>query len=131
MSGLAIASIAVGVLVVAVRAPLVFAPGATLTAYRWLLATDLRARSLGVCVALVGLALALPARAVEGGAAALVGGLGWLMLVLGVGFLLAFPRVYRALAGSVLTAIEGAARPVGFLGAAIGVVFVYLGVAVF
>ena len=131
MSALAIASIAFGVLIIATRGPLVFAPVATLGAYRGLLASDARVRILGALVMVLGLALALSARGVEGTAAGILGGLGWIMLGMAVLLLIAFPCFYRELAVSVIDAIEDAAPAIGALGVAIGVLFVYLGLAVF
>ena len=130
MTGLAIASIVVGMLVVATRAPLVFAPAETLAAFRTLIASDARLRALGALVSVLGLALALSAPQVEGSAAAVVGGLGWLMGA-GAVLLIVLPRFYREMAQTVMDAIEGIAPVIGFLGVGIGVGFLYLGVAVF
>ncbi len=130
MSGLAIVSVVVGILIVATRGPLVVAPVATLGVYRALLASDSRVRLIGVCVIALGLALALSARGMEGAAAGFLGGFGWVMAVGAVLLLLAFPRFYRELAVSVLDAIEDAAPALGAVGVAFGVLFVYLGLAV-
>ena len=131
MSALAIASIAFGILIIATRAPLVFAPVATLGAYRGLLASDSRVRILGGFAIVLGLALALSARGVEGVAAGILGGLGWILVVMSALLPIAFPRFYRELAASLLDAIEDAAPALGALGVAFGILFVYLGLAVF
>ena len=131
MTGLAVVSIVLGVLVVSTRAPLVFAPERTLTWYRTLLATDARVRAMGVLAIVLGLALALSAQQVEGAAAAAMGYLGWYFAGGSLLFLIALPRVYRELAQAVLDIIEGIAPILGCLSVAIGVGFLYLGLAVF
>ena len=130
MSELAIVSVVVGTLIVATRGPLVVAPVATLGAYRWLLASDSRVRVLGVCGMVLGLALALSARGVEGTAAGFLEGFGWVMVVGVLLLLMVFPRFYRELAASVFDAIEDAAPALGALGVAFGILFIYLGLAV-
>jgi hypothetical protein len=57
MNELSLVYVAVGVLVIVVRGPLIFAPAATIDFYRRLLATDARVRVMGVVVGAVGLAL--------------------------------------------------------------------------
>jgi uncharacterized protein YjeT (DUF2065 family) len=129
MSELAIVTTAFGVLIVLVRGPLIFAPQATLGIYRKLLETHARIRVVGVCVAALGIALALSARGVDQTAAQVIFALGCLMGLFAAIPLLVYPSVYKGLADSFLAAVDDSTtlRAFGVLAVGIGAVFLYLG----
>jgi uncharacterized protein YjeT (DUF2065 family) len=124
MSDLALICFWIGILVIVVRGPLIFAPAATIGFYRQLLSTDTRVRVVGVVGAGLGLALVFSAQN-----ASALAVLGW-VLVTGSLLLLGFPASYRSIADNVLDFAEGdrvLRRVVGAIGVTIGVVLVYLG----
>ncbi len=130
MSELSLVYVAIGILVIAVRGPLVFAPEATIDVYRRLLATDARVRVMGVVVGAAGLALIAEGRG-SGVANLIVFTFGWLMAVGALFFMLIFPAPYRRLAASVLDFAAGVgssvSRVAGMIGVLIGVFLIYLG----
>jgi uncharacterized protein YjeT (DUF2065 family) len=128
MSKLAIATTAVGVLVVLARGPLIFAPQATLAVYRKLLETHARIRAIGACVVVLGVALAVSAQGVDRTAAQVVFAFASI-IALGALLLLVYPSAYKRLADTVLAAVEDPTtlRAFGVLGTAIGAVLIYLG----
>lgn len=127
MTPVAIASIFIGVLMIATRAPLIFAPEATAAFYLRMVDTRGRVRAVGACVAILGVVLLLLAAGEPGGLAGVMTVIGGLMLF-GAGFLLFVPGVYQQLAEAVLTGIgEVGLRALGLLAVGIGGLFVYFG----
>lgn len=131
MSELSLVYVAVGVLVIAVRGPLIFAPAATIDFYRRLLATDARVRVIGVAVGAVGLALIAEGRGSGGVATQIPFYFGWFLAVAALFFMLIFPAPYRRLAASVLDFVAGigssVSRVAGLIGVLIGALLIYLG----
>lgn len=129
MIGVPEASILIGVLIVAGRGPMIFAPAATLRAYRSLLATDARIRGFGAVALLLGAVLASIALHPDGTLAWIVAGFGWLLVVVSVSLVLV-PRFYRELAQSVLDAFDdpAAVRVVGTIAVALGLLLIAAGV---
>jgi uncharacterized protein YjeT (DUF2065 family) len=129
MSELAIATTAVGVLIVLVRGPLIFAPQATLGVYRKLLETHTRIRVMGGCVVLIGAALALSAQGIDQTAAQVIFAVGGLIVLFAVFGLLVYPSAYKGLADALLAAMDDSTtlRALGVLGVGIGAIFIYLG----
>lgn len=133
MEPLALLCILLGVLIVAVRAPLVFSPRATLRAYAALLSSVAGIRGVGVLLGL----LALPLVVLAQDAGSLVGvlqALGWIFAFAALWLLLA-PGMYRRLALPVLGFFESSidmaiVRFVGVGATAIGLALIYAGLYV-
>ncbi len=129
MDTISLLCIVVGALVITARAPLLFAPTATIDFYARLLGTDLRVRALGLGHGVLGLFLILPAR--DGAISDQIAyWIGWI-LVLGSLVLLAVPGPYRRFAESLFDQFRRtdttAPRMIGVLGILIGALLVYLG----
>lgn len=124
----AVAAVVVGVFAILVRAPLLVWPAATLRAYRALLASNGRLRALGASIGALGVFVATATHGVHGAAVRVVEVVGW-VLAGGGAFLIGFPNAYRRFADATLDAVAdpAALRAIGALGAAIGAVFVWLG----
>jgi uncharacterized protein YjeT (DUF2065 family) len=129
MTALAIVTTLVGVVIITARGPLIFAPRATLRFYRKLLATDARIRIVGLAAAGLGLALASSAHASDGTTAAILAGFGWLIAGIGGLVMLLFPSAYRSFTESILEILEDGMRPIGIIGVAIGLIFVWTGLS--
>ena len=133
MDPVSIFCILLGVLIIATRAPLIFAPSATLAFFGRLLSTDARIRGFGVVIA----ALALPLIVLplgEGSGAGMLHALGWLWAAATL-WLLSAPGSYGRLARRVLEYFESSVddaivRIVGLVAVAIGGALVYVGVYV-
>ena len=125
--------ILVGILIIASRGPLIFAPSATLRFYDRLIATDARIRAIAIVIAPLTLALvALPLG--EGSTARILHALGWLFAAATL-WLLAAPGSYRRLARRMLGYFESSVdetilRTFGVVATAIGVAFLYVGIAI-
>lgn len=129
MNDVSLASIALGILMIAVRGPLIFAPQATLRVYGSLLATSARVRIMGCVFAPFGLATWLATADAESTLAQFVAVFSWALIAGGV-FLLLLPGAYQRFALSILDAFDDAAlRVSGVLSVGIGMLFVYYGVA--
>lgn len=133
MDPLSILCILIGILIIATRGPMVFAPTATLRFYDRLLSTDALVRGIGIALAPFGVALiALPLG--EGAPVAIVRASGWLWTAAALWLLLA-PKSYRRFAHGVLdffeTSVDEAiVRILGLATLAIGVALIYVGVYV-
>lgn len=128
MTVLQIVTVVVGLLIIAVRGPLIFAPAATRGVYLQLLATPTRVRGLASFLGLLGLVMVAAARGGHDVAAVVITVLGWIMLGGGV-FLMVLPGLYREIAETMLEAVNHptALRAIGVLGVGIGVILVLLG----
>ncbi|MCP4007334.1 MAG: hypothetical protein GY725_24390 [bacterium] len=129
--------IVLGILIIASRAPLVFAPQATLLFYRQMVATNGRVRALGVVVAGLGLAMLISGRNSDAGAELALFWFGVFMSAVAGGLLLILPGAYRTMAAGVLdfmgdpeSADLAVTRVAGVFGVAVGGFFVYLGARV-
>jgi drug/metabolite transporter (DMT)-like permease len=133
MSDSGLVAIALGVLVIALRGPLIFAPEATTHFYRMLLATHTRVRSVGVVIGALGVALIVTFQEPQGALPWVLAGLGWL-LAAGAVFLLTLPSLYKRLADSVFDAVEDGrtvdpalVRGAGVLSVIVGALLIYWG----
>ena len=134
MDSLSIICIAVGILVIVRRGPLIFAPSATLRFYdRWLLSTNARFRVFGVVFATLAMAL-LFSDFGEGVLAGLLHTFGWFMATVALLFLV-LPNVFRGFIQTIFIYIEKSVderimRIVGFLHVLFGLALIYVGVYV-
>ncbi len=134
MDSLSIICIVVGILVIVGRAPLIFAPLATLRFYdRVFLSTNVRVRAVGVGFATLAMAL-LFSDFGEGVLAGLRHTFGWLMTTVAL-FLLVLPNVLRRFIQTIFGYIEksvndGIVRVVGLLAVVFGLALIYVGVYV-
>jgi hypothetical protein len=131
MPDLGLVAVLLGVLIIALRGPLIFAPEATAQFYRRLLATRTRTRIAGLVIGVLGLAVLVTGWGPRGAVAHVLVAVGWLM-ALGAVFILLAPALYMRLATSVLDwAEEGAdpvvARGVGLLAVLLGALLIYWG----
>lgn len=133
MDPLAIPTSLLAAVVILSRAPLIFAPAATLRVYRRLIENVTGLRALAALLALLGVSFAAtagPARDEHGGVAMALEAFGWL-LVAGAAFIGIAPRLYQGLARSVLEAVtdEPALRVLGVLGVVVGLGFGWAAIA--
>ena len=133
MDPLSILCILIGILIIAVRAPMIFAPTATLRFFGRLISTDAGIRGIGLVIAPLAVALVVLARG-EGLAAGILHALGWLFAAATL-WLLAAPDSYRRLARGVLDFFESSVDPaivriIGLVAVATGVAIIYIGIYV-
>ena len=131
MDSLSVICVAVGILAIVRRGPLIFAPSATLRFYdRWLLSTDARFRVFGVVFATLAMALLFS----DFGEEVLAESLhtfGWFMATVAVLFLV-LPNVFRRFIQTIFGHIEKSVderiiRIVGFVGVVFGLALIYVG----
>ncbi len=132
LSGLALASVVIGALVIVTRGPLVFAPEATLTFYSKLFSSNLRVRLLGLFLGGVGAWLvAMVGRGSDEVAAAVSVWAGGILAVVAA-VLLIFSGPTRRLFSSVLDFIRGmdasVPRGLGVIAVFIGALLLYIGI---
>jgi uncharacterized protein YjeT (DUF2065 family) len=122
--------ILIGVLIIAVRAPMIFAPSATVGFFNRLISRDAGVRGIGLVIAPLAVALVVFARG-EGPAAGISRALGGLFSAASL-WLLAAPASYRRLARGVLDVLDDPAivRLIGLAAVALGVGMIYLGLYV-
>ena len=134
MDSLSIICIAVGILVIVGRGPLIFAPSATLRFYdRWLFSTNARFRVVGVVIATLAMALLLSDFG-EGVPSGFLHAVGW-FLGTAARFVLVLPNVLRRFVQTIFGYIEesvndGVVRIVGLLAVVVGLALIYVGVYV-
>jgi hypothetical protein len=133
MPELAVVSIALGILIVVARGPMVVAPQATLGAYRRVLETDARVRMLGVGLASLGLGLIVFARGSDAGAARFLFVFGWLLAAIAVLFGLILTSFFRRTASSFVNFLDDSIdsailRITGVIALGVATFFIYLGV---
>ena len=134
MDSLSIICIAVGILVIVSRGPLIFAPSATLRFYdRWLFSTNARCRAVGVVFATLAMAL-LFSDFGEGVLTGLLHTCGWFMATVALLFLV-LPNVLRRFFQTIFGYIEesvddGIVRIVGLLAVVFGLALIYAGIYV-
>ena len=131
MSPVGIVSIALGLLVVCTRGPLLVAPAATLRWFRGVIETSSGIRMLGAILLILGAAM-IWAGATEGSTLASVLTIwGWAIVAIATLALLIFPGVYREIAIPLLPTDEEESlsgwRLIGTLGSTIGLVLIYFG----
>ena len=129
MNALALVSILLGLLIIATRGPLIFAPEGTQRVFLSMIETPARVRVLGCFLLLIGLGALGGASGGYGTLSTVISVIGWFMLGGGV-FVLILPAVYQRFAQSVLEAFDASTlRVLGVLGVGIGALFVYFGAA--
>jgi uncharacterized protein YjeT (DUF2065 family) len=128
-SELAMVTTAIGVLIVLIRAPLIFAPQTTLEIYRKLLETHARIRVMGACVVALGVALAVSSQGVDQTAAQVIFAFSCIIALGALVGPVVYPSAYKRMADTLLAAVEDSTtlRAFGVLGAGIGALLVYLG----
>jgi hypothetical protein len=128
MNTVAIASIGLGILIIATRGPLIFAPEGTARVYRQVFGTAARTRILACVFVVAGAALWLAGDGAGGGLATAITVFGWVFGAAGL-FLVIFPATYMQLLEAILDGFDSSGlRAGGVLGAAFGALFIYLGV---
>ena len=132
MSELAIVCVGLGVLTIAIRGPLIFAPQRTIEVYRRVIRSEAGTRAIGALVVVLGAALVLAGRGAEPSWTGLLLILAVLMVGGGVVVLL-WPSLFRRLAETMLDMFSDSAvlRVFGVLAVGIGVGLIYLGLRVF
>ena len=133
MDPVSILYVLLGILIIAGRGPLVFAPRASLRFIDRLISSDTRLRAVALFLAL----LAVPLVVFPGGegvAAGFLRALGWLFAATTL-WLLAAPDSYRRLARGVIgyferSVDEAIVRIIGLVAVAIGVALIYVGIVV-
>jgi len=134
MDSPSIICIAVGILVIVRRGPLIFAPSATLRAYdRLFLSTNTRLRAFAVVIAALAMTLLLIPFG-DGSLAVFLHAVGWVMATTALLFLV-LPNVFRRFFQTIFGYIEKSVderivRIVGFLGVVFGLALIYVGVYV-
>ena len=134
MDSLSVTCIAVGILIIAMRAPLIFAPRAALRFYdRAIFSTNARCRAVSVVTAIAAVTLLLLAFDNEPLAGFLYVA-GWIMAG-GAVFILVRPSIFRGFWRSMFSFVEHSVpAPVvlvrGVLGVLAGVALIYVGVYV-
>ncbi len=133
MDPLSILCVLLGTLIIAGRAPMVFAPAAVLRFNKKLLSTDARTR--GFAVVLTPLAVAVIALPLgEGAVAGFLRVVGWVWAAAAL-WVLASPGSFRRLVGGVLDYFESSVdeavvRMIAAVAVAIGVALIYFGIYV-
>jgi hypothetical protein len=132
MDDLAIICIIVGIFMIISRGPLIVAPDTTLRFYRKLLATNFRIRLMGLIFLVLTLAMILAARGDRRDGAEIIMVLGYFYSFIVVVFLIIFTSLYKLIADAFLNAMDSVMlRGFGTIALGIGILFIYLGVAVF
>ena len=133
MDALAITCTVVGILIIVMRAPLIFAPMAALRFYdRAIFSTNARCRAFSVVTAIVAVTLFL--LPFNGPLAGFLYGAGWIMAD-GAVFMLVLPSIFRGFWRSVFSFVEHSVPAPflvvrGVLGVLAGVALIYVGVYV-
>ena len=131
MDSPSIICIAVGILVIVRRGPLIFAPSATLRAYdRLFLSTNTRLRAFAVVIAALAMTLLLIPFG-DGSLAVFLHAVGWVMAAVALGILV-FPDVLRKFARAIFSFFENAVddaavRVLGLLAVVFGFALIYIG----
>ena len=130
MEPIAAVTLAVAVVVVATRAPLMVAPNTALDGYRAAIATPARVRLLATGIGALGAGLAVTAPSaaeLHPTASSGLALLGWFMIVMSA-WLLVSPRGYQSVAQSFLSVVTdpAALRVVGVMGTAVGAALAWL-----
>ncbi len=127
MNAVAIASIALGILYIVTRGPLIFAPEETVRVFLRFLENSAGIRAMGCLLGLAGFATLRGTAGAVTTLSVVIRFIAWLMVGGGV-LLLLFPDAYGQLARSVLMVFDAMAlRILGALGVGIGGLFVYFG----
>ena len=130
MSTVSLMSIIFGILIIVGRAPLIFAPGATLRLIRRIINNKGTLRMVGIFTAVLGLAMIASAWGADELAALIIAWLGWLIVCAAVVELI-FTSFIQRIAISIWSMSNSTARILGLFSVVVGAFFVYLGIVVF
>ena len=130
MSAVSVMSIVFGIIIIVGRAPLVFAPEATLRLIRKIISNKGTLRIVGIFTAVLGLALITSAWGVDQSAALILYWLGWFIVFAAVVELI-FTAFVQRIANSIWSMKNSTARILGLCTIVVGAFFIYLGFAVF
>lgn len=129
MNPLAAASIFFGLMLIATRAPFIFAPQAARKFWLRQLASPARVRLMGLFTAAIGAAMVMAAQGSYRLEVLVVLGTGWGLILLAVFVLLIFASAFSAIARDVFGAIEDPfLRGMGAIATLVGAMFIYMGV---
>ena len=131
MNKLAIASVVLGIIVIALRGPMIFSPDAVIKPFKMLIESKTRLRIMGLVIISFGLALIFAAWGVDHTAARVILGLGCLVVLIPLFFMVIFPSIYSLIADILLDLNPMFFRVIGVLGVGVGILFIYLGLVVF
>jgi len=132
MNPLAIICLIIGTLIIISRGPLIFAPGPTLKLYRKLLDKNSKIRIMGLVFLPLSIGMILTARDHPHSGAVIMMGLGYFFTFVFVVFLVIFTGVYKLIANAFLDAMDNVMlRSLGVFSIGLGILFFYLGLAVF
>ena len=130
MSTVSLMSIIFGILIIVGRAPLIFAPGATLRLIRRIINNKGTLRMVGIFTAVLGLAMIASAWGADELAALIIAWLGWLIVCAAVVELI-FTAFVQRIAISIWSMNNWTARILGLFSVVVGAFFLYLGLVVF
>ena len=130
MSTLALVIVIAGLMIVASRAPLIFAPEATRAFYLKLFKTDARMRTLGGLIAILGTLLIWGAWGEAGTAATATHALGVLIVAIAICLFIVLPHWARKLAASIWGGFSTSVlRLLGLVAVVIGLVITAYGLS--
>jgi uncharacterized protein YjeT (DUF2065 family) len=129
MSAVSVMSIIFGIIIIVGRAPLVFAPGATLRLVRRIINNKGTLRIVGVFSAVLGMAMIATAWGVDQSAVLILSWLGWLIFCAALVELI-FTAFVQKIAIAIWSMKNTTARILGLVAVVIGAFFIYLGIAV-
>jgi uncharacterized protein YjeT (DUF2065 family) len=130
MNAVSVMSIIFGIVIILGRAPLVFAPGATLRLIRRIINNKGTLRIVGIFTAVLGVALIAAAWDVRQSAALILYWLGWLLFFAALVELI-FTAFVQRIAIAIWSMKNSTARILGVFAVIIGAFFLSLGIAVF
>lgn len=130
MSTVSLMSIIFGIVIIVGRAPLVFAPEATLRLIRRIINNKGTLRMVGIFTAVLGLAMIASAWGADELAALIIAWLGWLIICAAIAELILTSFVQR-IAISIWNMKNATARILGLFSVVVGSFFIYLGIVVF
>jgi uncharacterized protein YjeT (DUF2065 family) len=123
-------SIALGVLFIVSRSPLIIWPEATRDFYLKMMASNTRIRITGIFVLMLSVIIVLSLRGVPGSASLFFTGFGYFMALVAVFSLLAFPGIFKLVFEAILKAMDNVMlRGVGVLAVGLGVFFIWVGIS--
>lgn len=130
MNAVAVVSILLGLAIIVLRGPLIFAPKETKEFYLKMLASPMRIRIFGAFAALIGIVMVSALAGAEGLLAEILVFVGLMFVVTAVGFMVPFPGKLKTLVEKIFSmANDTLARIVGVIAVLIGVYLIYAGAA--
>jgi len=130
MNGVAALIAILGIIIIATRAPLIFAPGATRELWLKIFSTNTRIRIFGLFAGTLGIAMILVGRGSEDIASLLVMGLGYLLVLMTIFPIMIFTSIWKIIVQAVLEGMDDLIlRGLGVISVGLGLVIVYLGIS--